>query len=1091
MSRNLPEELAPALARTGHAWPQADEDGLRRAAGLWREFGSDADALVARGTASAQRVSGENKGRAVDAFADHWRQFSGGGRGQLDDAAAAAGLVAAALDKAAGVADQVKADIVAVLTELTEKIRAADAAEAKAKADIAQAGKEAATGLGGLVTGAVGAAVGAVKELAAEAEELAAVEHAKSRIGQLLERLGRDMGEAARSLAKEPPLVALERIAQTDGRGLHGELRETSMAARSGKVTGALARAGVARSVEVAAVAGLHAEVKADGTVRTDRHGNPVLVGEDGQRVKGVDGLTVTQGPDGTQQLVDASGTPVTGVAMGEDGKPLLGGNGKPLLVGLGGALVGTGITLALGLNGKPQLGDDGHPVMLDADGTQVAGLVADPDGHLLTGHDGHPVTVDASGRAAGPGGQVIQFGADGRPLDLLGPDGQPVSVMDGQQPGGPFQNDLPHAHGHGGPDGHGTWAGDGTGPGTGPGPGHGGPLGPGHGGLLTDLTGTVTEPVSAVTQSALLGDPGGHPQSGPADSGGYRGHQSTGYQGGSHNVSYGSPAAPAYSGPTVSAPSGGGSYGGGGGSYGGGSYGGGSYGGGGHSLPDLPVSVHVDSVAAPPAPSAPPVVSGGDIWSSGGGGGGGHRFADPGPSSGGSGPSGGSSFQLGPVGGGTAAPVGGGIPTGGPVATGPVAGAGPIGGPVGAVPGGAAAVPGAPGTPGAAGVPGAPAAGPVGGAVGAPGPVGAVGTPGAPGAAGGGAAVIGVGQQPVGGRPVAGVPVPPAGGGGIGQHASGTPARGYEPLVDTRRQTGTDEQGLPVNPGQASAAWLVIANGRHPGAVAPRPAAERERTLADSRPYGLPGGLGPVDPAHQAEAVRRTPVPAPDPMVGEWTEVLNGGGPAESGRANNCVDVSLSAVDTLGGVPTCAAPRLPDGPAGERGGRDRAELELGTRFLDLGDGTEAHGKLGRALLAHGTGTRAVLLTVDAFGRSHTWNAVNHKGVLSYLDHQTGYAGPTPLYPADHGLWAIAVDAADRPIDLTAPLPATVAVPEHAPERAPEPALVGAAGAAGAEDGAAAGAADGAADGTAPAAAPAPPRSRLTIHRTTTGSTSR
>ncbi|MFD0563841.1 toxin glutamine deamidase domain-containing protein [Kitasatospora saccharophila] len=358
------------------------------------------------------------------------------------------------------------------------------------------------------------------------------------------------------------------------------------------------------------------------------------------------------------------------------------------------------------------------------------------------------------------------------------------------------------------------------------------------------------------------------------------------------------------------------------------------------------------------------------------------------------------------------------------------------------------------------------------------------MGAPGAAGAPGGAAAVVGVGQHPAGGRPVATGPVVPIGGGGIGQQAPGGPVRGYEPLGDVRRQSGTDEQGLPVNPGQASAAWLVIANGRRGGgAVGPLPAGERERVLADSRPYGLPGGLGPVDPAHQAEAVRRTPVPAPDPMVGEWIEVLNGGGPAESGRANNCVDVSLSAVDTLGGAPTCAAPRLPDGPAGERGGRDRAELELGTRFLDLGDGADAHGRLGQALLAHGTGTRAVLLTVDAFGRSHTWNAVNHKGVLSYLDHQTGYAAPTPLYPADHGLWAIAVDAADRPIDLAAPLPATVAVPEHtpapeaAPEPEPEPVLVGAGG----PD----------ADRPEPATEPAPPRSRLTIHRTATGSTSR
>ncbi|BAJ29199.1 MULTISPECIES: toxin glutamine deamidase domain-containing protein [Kitasatospora] len=1069
MSRNLPEELAPALARTGHAWPQADEDGLRRAAALWREFGSEADALVTRGAASAQRVSGENKGPAVEAFADHWRQFSGGGRGQLDDAAAAAALVAAALDKAAGVADQSKADIIAVLTELTEKIRAADAAEAKAKADIASAGQQMTTGLGGLVTGAVGAVVGAVKEVAAEAGELAAVEHAKVKIGQLLEQLGRDMGEAAKSLAKEPPLVALERIAQADGRGLHGERRETSMAARSGQVTGVLAKAGVAGAVEVASVAQVHADLKADGTVRTDRNGNPVLVGPDGQRVKGVENLTVTQGPDGTQQLVTKDGTPVSGVAMDEGGKPLLGSNGQPLLVGLSGALIGTGLMLALGHNGQPELGTDGHPVMTTLDGHPVAALVTDPKGHLLAGTDGQPVTVDASGRAVGPNGQIVQFGADGRPLDLLGADGKPVPVADGQQHGGgPFQNGHDN-NGHGNGNGHGQGNQNGQGndwqAGNQSGRG-GGPLG----GLLDP----VTAPVETVVQGALGGD---HPQPAPApaDNGGHRGgggggNQQGGYQNNSGNAygnAHSSSGGSSYAG--ASSPA----------------YQGGGGGGGGVPYPDDdyrppargPLSVHVDSVAAPPAPSAPPLV-GGDIWSSvGGGGGGGHHAPDPGSSYAGSASSSGSSFQLGPVGGGGGGAVGGGLPAGGGGAVGgPVVGAGPVGGPVGAAPGGAAPVPGAPGAGGAAG----PVTGPVGGPVG-----GGVGAPGAAGAPGGAAAVVGVGQHPVAGRPVATGPVAPIGGGGIGQHAPGGPVRGpYEPLGDLRRQSGTDEQGVPVHPGQASAAWLLIANGRRGGQLGPLPAAERERTLADSRPYGLPGGLGPVDPAHQAEAVRRTPVPAPDPMVGEWIEVLNGGGPAQSGRANNCVDVALSAVDTLGGVPTCAAPRLPDGPAGERGGRDRAELELGTRFLDLGDGADAHGRLGQALLAHGTGTRAVLLTVDGFGRSHTWNAVNHKGVLSYLDHQTGYAAATPLYPADHGLWAIAVDAADRPIDLTAPLPATVAVPAAAqapaPEPEPEPALVGAPAGEAGEAGA----------GDAPDE-PAPPRSRLTIHRTTTGSTSR
>ncbi|MFI9784547.1 toxin glutamine deamidase domain-containing protein [Kitasatospora sp. NPDC051984] len=1085
MSRNLPEELAPALARTGHAWPQADEDGLRRAAGLWREFGSEADALVRRGNTAAQRVSGENEGPAVDAFTTHWRQFSGGGRGQLDDASAAAGLVAGALDKAAGVVDHSKAEIIAVLQELTEKIRAADAAEAKAKAQIAQAGKDIVSG--GLISGLVSGAAGLVKEGVAEAEELAAVEHAKLKIGQLLEQLERDMAEAAKSLAKEPPLIALERIAQADGRGLHGEKRESSMAARSGQVTGVLAKSGVARSVEVAGVAGVHAELKADGTVKTDRHGNPILVGDDGQRVKGVEGLKVTQGTDGTQQLVGPDGTPVGGVAMGEDGKPLLGKDGKPVLVGLTGALVGTGIVLALGLDGHPKLDDDGHPVMMAANGTPVSGLVADQKGHLLIGSNGQAVTVNADMQAVGPNGQIVQFGADGRPLDVLGKDGQPLPIGDGQN-NSPYGDGTRGHNGQGGHDGHDGHNGhDGQGNGNGNGQGNGRGNGPGSNmsggnsplnGLPGKLDGAIFDQQGGQDQG------GGQSQSAPAGGGGHRG--------GGNSGGYQNNSAPVY-GNSHSGSSGGGG-GGGGGSYGGGGGGGGSYGGGGGWSPSDspspssshgPVSVHVDSVLTPPAPHLPPSVDSSDIWSSGGsgGGGGGVHRGDPGSVFGGSGGSGGgSSIQLGPVGGGSA-PAGGGVPVGGSVGgsvgAGPVAGAGPVGGASGGTPG-AAGTPGAPGAAaGAAGAPGA-AAGAAAGTPGAPGA--AAGTPGAPGAGGqggGAAAVVGVGQHAADGRPVAARPVtgpvPPTGGGGIGQQAPGGPVR-HDPLPDVRRHSPADESGAPLH--QASAAWLVLSGGGQGGVVRPGSAEQVVRTLADSRPYGLPGGLGPVDPAHQAEVVRRTPAPFPDPMVGEWIEVLNGGGPTESGRANNCVDVALSAVDTLGTAPTCAAPRLPDGPAGERGGRDRAELELGTRFLDLGDGAEAHGKLGQALLAHGTGTRAVLLTVDGFGRSHTWNAVNHKGVLSYLDHQTGYAAPTPLYPADHGLWAIAVDAADRPIDLSAPLPVTVAVPTGDRDDAvaePVPAMAGAP------------AEEPAAD-VPPAAAP--PRSRLTIHRTA-GSTNR
>lgn len=504
------------------------------------------------------------------------------------------------------------------------------------------------------------------------------------------------------------------------------------------------------------------------------------------------------------------------------------------------------------------------------------------------------------------------------------------------------------------------------------------------------------------------------------------------------------------------------------------------------------PASVHTDSVAvAPPQvasaggdPSAP--ISGG-----------GWRSAEPpqaasAPSLGG-GSAGG--FQLGPVGGG---PVGGGPVGGAPVGAAPVAA--PVGGAIGAgVPGpggaGAPAAPAAPGTPATPGAPGtlgaAPAAGQA-GAAGQPGAAAAVvgggpvqGAAGARSAAGGPLPGAAVGSGSASGAPGAsGTPAP---GGAAGQPGASAPVRiGPEGGYELRRRTeGGAEGGQDAQPsmapllvGQVGAAYLLSQFARRPAAQAPAARPVHDRTIADSRPYGLAGGLGPVDPAHQAEAVRRTAVPEDGSLdpAGDWTEILNAGGPREPGRANNCVDVALSAADTYLGRPTCAAPRLPDGPAGERGGRDRAERELGTRFHDLGDGPEAAARLAQSLLGSGPGAQAVLLTLDEFGRSHTWNAVNHGGTVLYLDHQEARRSAEPLHPVEHGLWAIALDARCRPIDLADVQPvATVAVPAAAPapvqelkpvpEPAPAPEPVPAPE-----------------PEPEPAPAAAPPRSRLTAH---------
>ncbi|MFG2822556.1 toxin glutamine deamidase domain-containing protein [Kitasatospora sp. NPDC048365] len=999
MSRKLPEELAPALARTGHHWPQADEDGLRRAAAVWREFGADAEQLARRGASSAERVTAENSGPAVDAFAEHWRAFAGSGRGHLDDAHGAAETMGRAFDRAACAVDHCKAEVIAVLTELAEEIKKADAAEAKAEQQMSHAGD----GLAGLV----GAAVGAVKDVVAEVGEAVAVEGAKLKIAGLLHELAREMKDAVQAAAKEPAVIALERIAQADGRGLHGEKREYSaarvMSAGSAGGAAGAAAAKVARSVEVAGVRELRPAVDQDGAIKTDRHGNPILVGADGKEVRGVEGVQITVGEDGRAQVVDAEGKPVSGLAVGEDGRPLRGTDGKPLLVGGTGVLIGTGLALALSADGRPQVGADGHPVLLGADGRQVSALAADSQGRLLAGVDGTAVTVGQDGHATGPDGRTVVFDQHGRPVPLGGPGdhgglqvnigGQPVLGVDqhGVQIGADTPGDGPAPHGkHGGPQ---VVI---------------GPDGPdGRGGITVQAAG-MSAGVQTPADGGIWPNGGGNDQGNGGQGNGhgrgsstYTGHANGGYTGG-----YQAPAAAFDPDDGWTPP----------------------------PVHHGPAAVHTDSVAVAPAPGAP--VSTGDIWS----GGGGHRAAEPsfggGASGGGHASAGSGNFQLGPVGGGS--PLGGGSvasggmlggPVGaGPVAGAPVAGGGPVGaGPVaGAAPGGAAPAAGTGGTP--------VQTGPVAGTPGAAGAPGAAGSAGA-GAQQGGAAVIGVGQHTTqqapgaGPRPPAGGPAQP-GGGAIGQYTPANPVR-FDPVTDTDRRRGPDGgplSALPVHPGQVAAAWLVWQTYR---TAPPAPPAEpgTPRTIADSRPYGLPGGLGPVDPAHQADAVRRTPLPAPDPRAGDWIEALNGGGPREAGRANNSVDVALSGVDTVGGYPTCAAPRLPDGPAGERGGRDRAERELGALFLDLGDGDGGYRQVAGALRAAGSGSRAVLLTLDGFGRSHTWNAVNHQGEITWLDHLTGYRSDRPLYPADNGLWAIAVAADNRPLDLAEPLPATTAVP--------------------------------------------------------------
>ncbi|MGV9265208.1 toxin glutamine deamidase domain-containing protein [Kitasatospora sp. NPDC003701] len=963
MSRKLPEELAPVLARTGHQWPQADEDGLRRAAGLWREFGTEAERLGKRGGDSAKRVTEENSGRAVEAFGEYWRAFSGGGTGHLDDAHAATALVAGAFDKAARAVDSCKADLVATLTELAAELKKAEeqAAEAKAAAtEVAAATRSDGAAPGGVFGGlrqGVAAVAGGVRNAAtgqvAEAMAAIAVETAGLKIGGLLDELGRAMKDALNGTLKEPAVVALLRLAPGGGPGVRP-------ASYPGGVFDPVA-------------AGLPAALGEPGVLGADGAGLAVVLGPDGKPVVGVPGLTVKLDEAGRPVLdehgdpviVRADGTPVADadglvVVRGPDGKPLVGVED---------------LAVKLDEQGRPVLGKDGLPVLTDKDGKEVRGV---------------PLTDLAAG--AGRNGH----GLDGKPGGPLA-DG-PGAVL----PGTPGAPGVPGAGTPGvGPDSVVVMAG----PDSGGHPGAGGPAG------RPDADGGGAGPVRTGSAGGGDGDrtPSGRPDGAGRPAGAAAPAHDNGGGGGS--AGYGGPADGDYHLPPAHPGGGGGE----------------------------PVTVRTDSVLAPPAPSAPAAPAH-------------HATVPDGPTGGGSaqgnpyGSSYGSPFTV-PVGAGPTGPgplagppgsaYGGPVAVGhGPAPFGSGVGAGPAGGgagPVGpvAVPGPGTPAAGAPGTPGAPGAPGSAAPGQqapaearpgAGAGLGAGGPRAATGTP-----------------HPVTAPvplPVAPPSAPPVAGPGSGRPESHPDDHRRRPDgPPAERENGLAWAAVPVATAHAMA--LQLARRALRGS-APEEHLVRLRTIADSRPYGLPGGLAPVDPEHQREVERRTPRDAdglpvrhPDPAAGGWAEVVNADGPHAPGRANNSLEIALSAVDTFTGRPTCAAPRIPtEGDAGERGGRDRAERELGAPFRDLGDGGPAFGRLAGELRRAGHGSQAVLLTLDGFGRPHAWNAVNHRDTVTYLDHQVGRRGDDPLHDAARGLWAIALDPDGRPLDLAA--------------RRPEPAASGA-----------------------------------------------
>ncbi|MEV4107359.1 toxin glutamine deamidase domain-containing protein [Nonomuraea sp. NPDC049695] len=197
-----------------------------------------------------------------------------------------------------------------------------------------------------------------------------------------------------------------------------------------------------------------------------------------------------------------------------------------------------------------------------------------------------------------------------------------------------------------------------------------------------------------------------------------------------------------------------------------------------------------------------------------------------------------------------------------------------------------------------------------------------------------------------------------------------------------------------------------------------------RPPRLADSRPYGVPGGLAQPDPQVErdlAEALR----PGdrfPDPR-GTWVRLINGGGPGDDPfRASNAADCALAVLSTWHGEPAAAAPRFPEYDrigrpllTGEQGSLHRIERWVGHRFQYAGQGRHGYPMIARRLLDAGHGASAVIAVRWPGGGSHAWNAVNADGEVIWIDAQRGHMSVEPPYTTVTGVFCVLLDRQGRP----------------------------------------------------------------------------
>lgn len=182
----------------------------------------------------------------------------------------------------------------------------------------------------------------------------------------------------------------------------------------------------------------------------------------------------------------------------------------------------------------------------------------------------------------------------------------------------------------------------------------------------------------------------------------------------------------------------------------------------------------------------------------------------------------------------------------------------------------------------------------------------------------------------------------------------------------------------------------------------------------ANHRNYG-PNELAPLeDHAHQTalEQALRNPNGeyqiGADPRTNAYGALVNDGGPAIDGRANNCLDCALAALASFHGDPTVSVPRFldqqPDGTidltSGEASGLDRAQAWLGDG-LHLSDQNlsirQQYAALHREIALLGPGSSALVVS-EWHARDAAGNPMYHSDGTPLLD---GSHATVIVYPRD------------------------------------------------------------------------------------------